>query len=48
VPRDDDLFIHRQAQILGQVILHRRERHLLRALARACLLRRATTGLRPS
>jgi hypothetical protein len=46
--RDDDLFIDRESQILGQVILHLRQCDLLRALALACLLRRATTGLRPS
>ena len=48
VPRDDDLFIDRESQIPGQVILHFRQCHLLRALALGCLLRRATTGLRPS
>ena len=31
VPRDDDLFIDRESQIPGQVILHLRQCHLFRA-----------------
>ena len=48
VPCDQNLVVGREPQISGQVILHFRQRHDLCCFALACLLRRATTGLRPS
>ena len=48
VPRNHDLFVDREPQILGEVILYLRQSHFFRALALVCLVRRATTALRPS
>jgi hypothetical protein len=48
VPRNHDLFVDREPQILGEVILNLRQSHFLCALAVACLVRRAMTALRSS
>ena len=41
VPGNDDLFFDREAQVLGQIILHLRQRHFPRFLGLASLARRA-------
>ena len=48
MPRDQNFFVDRQPQVLGEVILHLRQGHLSRSLRLACLVRRATIALRPS
>jgi hypothetical protein len=37
VPRDQDLLVYGKSEVLGEVILHRRQRHFPRRLALASL-----------
>ena len=48
VPRDHNLLINREPQILGKVILYLRQSHFPGGLAYASLVRRATIELQPS